>query len=299
MSGHNGMVGASLCKKLISKGFNNLIVASRDELDLRNQNDVSKFLKKKKPEIVINLAAKVGGINSNISKPAEYIYDNIIMNTNLIHESYINKVERFVNLGSSCIFPKECQQPMKERFLLTGPLEPTNEGYALAKICGIKMLESYKKQYGFNSISIIPPNLYGPGDDFDLENCHVLSALVKRFVDSNANNNITLWGTGIAKREFLHVYDLCLAIYFILKNNIDLEYDLINIGTGKEISIKELANNISSYTNFKGKISWDSSKPDGMLKKCLDIEEMKKIGFTPKTKLKDGIKEMINQYKKS
>ena len=276
-------------KILEDQGFTNLIYANRSELDLRKQIQVSNFINKTKPKIVINAAAKVGGINANINKPAEFIYDNIIMNTNLIHVSYLNKVERFVNLGSSCIYPKNCIQPMKENFLLSGPLEPTNEGYAIAKICGIKMLETYKKQYGFNSISIIPPNLYGPGDDFDLENCHVLSALVKRFVDSNGKNNISLWGTGKAKREFMHVQDLCSAIYFILKNNIDL----LNRNR-KEFQF----NNIASITGFKGQISWDSSKPDGMLKKCLDIEEMNKIGFKTKIKLKDGIKQMINQYKK-
>ena len=215
----------------------------------------------------------------------------------MINSSKLFDVKQFIFLGSSCIYPKECSQPMKEEYLLSGPLEPTNEGYALAKIAGITMLNSYKKQHGLNSISIIPPNLYGPNDSFDLDHCHVLSALVKRFSDavSNNDNEITLLGTGIARREFMHVDDLAKAVVYLLVSKVEM--DLINIGWGKDISIKERAEIIAKKTGFKGEIQWDSSKPNGMLKKCMNIDKMNELNIIPNIKLNDGIDEMIKIYK--
>jgi GDP-L-fucose synthase len=221
-----------------------------------------------------------------------------MIQNNIIHASWIHGVKRLVFLGSSCIYPKECPQPMREEYLLTGPLEPTNEGYAIAKIAGLKLARFYKKQYGFDAISLMPCNLYGPNDSFDLQHSHVLSALVKRFVDAvnEKSDGITLWGTGIARREFMHVDDIANAIEFFL--NIDFDFEFINIGWGEDISIKELATLIAQKTGFKGSINWDSSKPDGMLRKCMDVGRMKSLGFTPAIKLQTGIDQMIEIYKK-
>tara|TARA_B110001452_G_scaffold119986_1_gene99555 strand:+ start:13910 stop:14833 length:924 start_codon:yes stop_codon:yes gene_type:complete len=297
IAGHKGMVGSAILRCLKENGYTNLVIASSKELDLRNQKEVNNFFTKERPDFVILAAAKVGGIRANIKYPGDFIYDNLAIQNNVINASKLFDVKKFVFLGSSCIYPKECPQPMKEEYLLSGPLEPTNEGYALAKIAGITMLNSYKKQHGLNSISIIPPNLYGPNDSFDLDHCHVLSALVKRFSDavSNNDNEITLWGTGIARREFMHVDDLAKAVFYFLENKV--EQELINIGWGKDISIKELAEIIAKKTGFNGKIQWDSSKPNGMLKKCMNIDRMNELDITPNIKLNDGINEMIKIYK--
>lgn len=297
IAGHKGMVGSAILRRLKENGYTNLVMASSKELDLRNQQEVNNFFTKERPNYVILAAARVGGIKANIKYPGEFIYDNLAIQNNVINASKSFEVKKVVFLGSSCIYPKECPQPMKEEYLLSGLLEPTNEGYALAKIAGIIMLNSYKKQYGLNSISIIPPNLYGPNDSFDLEHCHVLSALVKRFSDAVSNNDkdITLWGTGIARREFMHVDDLAKAVVYLLENKIEKE--LINIGWGKDISIKELAEIIAKKTGFNGKIQWDSSKPNGMLKKCMNIDKMNELNIIPNIKLNDGIDEMIKIYK--
>ena len=297
IAGHNGMVGSSIVRALSKKGYVNLATASSRELDLRDQQRTTNFFAKERPDYVILAAARVGGIRANIKYPGDFIYDNLAIQNNVINASKSFDVKKVVFLGSSCIYPKECAQPMKEEYLLSGPLEPTNEGYALAKIAGIIMLNSYKKQYGLNSISIIPPNLYGPNDSFDLEHCHVLSALVKRFSDALSNNDkeITLWGTGIARREFMHVDDLAKAVVYLLEKK--AEKELINIGWGKDISIKELAEIIAKKTGFKGKIQWDSGKPNGMLKKCMNIDRMNELNIIPKIKLNDGIDEMIKIYK--
>ena len=297
ITGHNGMVGSAICRLFASKGFKNLITVGHKELDLRIQADVLHFFNTYKPECVILAAAKVGGIQANINSPAEFLYDNLMIQNNIIHASWLHSVKRLIFLGSSCIYPKECQQPMKEEYLLAGPLEPTNEGYAIAKIAGLKMTSFYKRQYGFNTINLMPCNLYGPNDSFDLQHSHVLSALVKKFVDAASDQSqfITLWGTGIAHREFMHVDDVAKAIEFML--NIHFDYDFINIGWGEDINIKELATLITKKTGFKGSIFWDSSKPDGMLRKCMDVSRMKALGFVPTIKLEEGIDQMITIYK--
>jgi GDP-L-fucose synthase len=297
LAGHTGMVGSAILRLLHSTGVSNLIIASSSELDLTNQKAVHSFFENNKPEVVILSAAKVGGIQANIDFPATYLLDNLEIQNNVISAALKNKVSQFVFLGSSCIYPRECPQPMKEEYLLNGKLEPTNEGYAIAKIAGIKLLEGMKKQFGFNSISLMPCNLYGPNDSFDLKHSHVLSALVKRFTDAqdNGDTEITLWGTGTARREFMHVDDLARAVLFMIENYNNHEF--INIGTGYDISIKDLAYMIAEKTKFKGVINWDTSKPDGMMKKCMDVSKMKTLGFEPKISLESGVDQMIYNYK--
>lgn len=297
IAGHTGMVGSAVHRLLSNQGFNNIITATSKILDLRNSNQVKLFFKENKPEIVIFAAAKVGGINANIKFPVEFLKDNLEIQNNIISESFNNKVKKFVFLGSSCIYPKNCPQPMKEEYLLSGPLEPTNEGYALAKIAGLKLVEYYSKQYGFDAISLMPCNLYGPNDSFDLEHSHVLSALVRKFVDAKENNckEVIVWGTGLARREFMHVEDLAKSIIYCIKNYSNPNF--INIGHGNDISIKELAEKIANLACYDGKIIFDSSKPDGMLRKCMDVTKMKEINFMPKIDLETGIQEMISIYK--
>jgi GDP-L-fucose synthase len=296
IAGHRGMLGSAIHRAFLSQGFTNVITADKAQLNLLDQNKVNAFFKSEKPEFVILAAAKVGGINANMTYPAQFLYENLEIQNNVIHASFQNEVKKFVFLGSSCIYPKSCPQPMKEEYLLTGPLEPTNEGYALAKISGLKMLEFYNKQYGFESISLMPCNLYGPNDSFDLQHSHVLSALVKRFTDAKINNDdkITLWGTGVARREFMHVDDAAHSVLYMLQHYNSPEF--INVGWGDDISIKELAHLIAQKVNFKGQIIWDSSKPDGMLRKCMDVSKMKNVGFNPQITLDKGIDQMIELY---
>jgi len=296
IAGHKGMVGQALINLLNKKGFKNLIVKTKSQLDLTNSCEVDDFFSKHHPEYVFHAAGKVGGIKSNLNFKADYMYINLALAQNLIHYSHKYKVKKFLNLGSSCIYPRDAIQPIKETSLLTGELETSNEGYSLAKIAAIKLGNFYREQYGLNFISIMPPNLYGPNDSFDLENCHVLSALIKRFVDAKKNNNkeVVLWGSGIATREFMHVNDLAEACIYFMKNYDKKE--IINVGWGEEISILDLANQIKNEIGYKGKIVWDKSKPDGMLRKCMDISNMKKFKFTPEIKLKEGIKEMVKIY---
>lgn len=297
ISGHNGMVGSATMRLLQKQGYTNLVFKSSKELNLTNQHAVHAFFEAEKPEIVILAAAKVGGIQANIDNPATFLIDNLQIQNNICEASLKNGVEKLVFLGSSCIYPKETPQPMKEEYLLTGKLEPTNEGYALAKIAGLKLLEGMYKQYGFKSISLMPCNLYGPNDSFDLKHSHVLSALVKRFTDATDNNDadITLWGTGIARREFLHVDDVARAIVFMMENYDDPNF--INIGCGYDVSIKELAEMIAAKTGFKGEMKWDSTKPNGMLRKCMDVSRQKEIGFEPQITLEQGVDQMIAIYK--
>lgn len=298
ITGHRGMLGSTTLNLFKEAGYTNIITATHAELDLTNQRAVEVFFRKEKPEYVIHIAAKVGGIKANIDNPAIFLYDNLIMQANVIHSSYKNDVKKFVFLGSSCIYPKESPQPMKEEYLLTGKLEPTNEGYAIGKIAGIKLLETYYQQYGFNSISLMPSNIYGPNDSFDLAHAHVLSSLIKRFVDAQEENarSVTLWGTGIARREFLNVADCANAILYLFENYNSQQF--INIGPGNDISIKELATLISQKVGYEGEILWDASKPDGMLRKCMDVNKMKQAGFAPAILLEQGIEEVIKSYKK-
>jgi GDP-L-fucose synthase len=297
VAGHKGMVGSAILRLLTQTGYSNCIVKTLEELDLSNQRMVNEFFAEQKPEYVILAAARVGGINANMNFPAEFLYENLQIQNNVIHQSWIHGVKKLVFLGSSCIYPKECPQPMKEEYLLRGKLEPTNEGYAIAKIAGLKMCEYYYRQYGFKSISLMPCNLYGPNDSFDLQHSHVLSALVRRFIDATdaGQSELQLWGTGVARREFMHVDDASRAVLFLLENYESEEF--INIGWGKDISIKELAELISEKTGFNGTVIWDHSKPDGMLKKCLDVSKMAKLNFAPEISLDKGIDQMIEIYK--
>ncbi|MFK7901048.1 MAG: GDP-L-fucose synthase family protein [Cyclobacteriaceae bacterium] len=296
LAGHNGLAGAAILESLKHAGYTNILTADRKDLDLTSQKQVEAFFLNHKPEITILSAAKVGGINANISYPAQFLYENLAIQNNIIHFSYKYGVNYFIFLSSSCIYPRECIQPMKEEHLFTGLLEPTNEGYALAKISGMKMLEYYKKQYGFVSTSLIPCNLYGPKEKFDLQHSHVLSALVKRFSDAKKEDKeyVELWGDGSAKREFMHVTDMSKGVLFCLENNVSHAY--FNLGPGVDISIKELASLIKVKLNYKGEIQWDTSKPNGMPRKCMDVSKMKGIGFNPKVKLETGIEEMISSY---
>lgn len=298
IAGHKGMLGSAIVRLLNKLGFENLILKTRQELDLLDPIAVGNFFKQFKPEIVILGAAKVGGIQANIDFPADFLYINLQIQNNVIHNSYLNGVKKICFLGSSCIYPKNAPQPIKEEYLMTDILEPTNESYALAKICGLKLMSSYEKQYNLKGISVMPCNLYGTNDNFDPKYSHVLSALVKKFVDAKQNNlgEVTLMGTGIARREFMHVDDAAAAIIFLL--DIDYKPELINIGWGNDVSIKELAELISSHVGFKGSILWDSTKPNGMLRKCMDVSKMENLGFKPKINLDNGIKQTIKEYKK-
>lgn len=297
VAGHRGMVGSAIIRKLKEKGFNNIVTKTSSELDLRNQKEVSDFFLKEKPEYVFLAAAKVGGILANNTYRAEFIYDNLMIEANIIHHSYLNKVKKLLFLGSSCIYPKMAPQPLKEEYLLSGYLEKTNEPYAIAKIAGIKLCEAYREQYNCNFISVMPTNLYGPNDNYDLNNSHVLPALLRKFHTAKILNKkyVTVWGTGKPKREFLHVDDLADACLFLMLNY--NEKELINIGTGKDISIKELAEMIKEITGYNGEIKFDSSKPDGTPRKLLDVSKIHKLGWKHKIKLKDGIKKVYEEVK--
>lgn len=297
VAGHRGLVGSAIVRLLKKHGFENIIGRSSSELDLRDPHAVAGFFSEQKPEYVFLAAAKVGGINANMTYPADFIFDNLAIQNAVIKACSDQQVKKLCFLGSSCIYPSECPQPIKEEYLLTGPLEPTNEGYALAKIAGLKMVKYFNQQYGLKAICPMPCNIYGPGDSFDLKNSHVLSALVKKFVDAaeSGANKVTVWGTGIAKREFLHVDDLARAIFFLMKNHDDP--DVVNIGSGKEIYVRELAEKIATMVGFDGQIEWDSTKPDGMLRKCLDISKLANMGFKAEISLTDGIQSVIASYR--
>ena len=297
VAGHRGMVGSAIVRLLESRGFDNLLLAGRDELDLKDSSAVAEFFKSRKPEIVILAAARVGGIQANLDLPAEFLYENLVIQNNVIHQSYLHEVKKFCFLGSSCIYPRLCPQPMKEEHLLTGPLEPTNEGYALAKIAGLKMVEFYHRQYGFNGVSVMPCNLYGTGDNFDPDHSHVLSALVRKFVDAvdSQTESVTVWGSGKARREFMHVADAAEAILFVMDHS-ELT-GLVNVGTGSEITIKKLTFMIAEKAGYKGRIDWDTSRPDGMPGKCMDISRISKLGFKPKISLEQGVQKTIEEYR--
>jgi GDP-L-fucose synthase len=297
VAGHGGLVGSALMRLLRGEGFSNLITATREELDLRDSRLVEAFFQRTRPSIVILAAARVGGIQSNRTFPADFLYDNLMIQNNVIHQAHRFQAHRLVFLGSSCVYPRECPQPMKEEYLLTGPLEPTNEGYALAKIAGLRMAQYYERQYGLRCLCPMPCNLYGPNDSFDLQKSHVLSALVKRFVDAvdGGIDEITLWGSGVARREFLHVDDLARAVLFLLETY--PRSDIINIGTGTDVSIQDLAEMISHQTGYTGRLLWDTSMPDGMPRKCMDVSKMHELGFQPSISLDDGIDQMIRDYR--
>lgn len=296
IAGRNGLVGSSIENALKDKGYNNIIGKGSKELDLRIQSDAQRFFEEEKPEYVILAAAKVGGIQANIDFPAEFLYDNLMIEANIINFSHLYDVKKLVFLGSSCIYPKNSVQPMKEEYLLSGKLEPTNEGYAISKITGIKLCEYYNKQYSKNFISLMPCNIYGIGDNFDPKHSHVISGLIRRFHDAKLNNleKLDVWGTGNARREFLYNTDLADAVVFLFENYNESEF--INIGSGYDISIRELAYLIKDIVGFKGEIHFDHSKPDGMMQKLLDISKIKSLGWSYKTGLEEGIKKTYEWY---
>ena len=290
VAGHNGMVGSAIIRKLKKEGYANIIVRSSKELDLRNQSQVNKFFEEEKPEYVFMAAAKVGGIQANNIYRAEFLYDNLIIECNTINSSYQNKVKKLLFLGSSCIYPKLAPQPLKEEYLLSGFLESTNEPYAIAKIAGIKLCESYRLQYGCNFISVMPTNLYGPNDNYDLNNSHVLPALLRKFHAAKVENkaDVVVWGSGSPLREFLHVEDLADACYFLMQNYNEAE--LVNIGTGTDITIKDLALLIKKISGYEGKLEFDATKPDGTPRKLMDVTKLHNLGWKHKISLEEGIK---------
>jgi GDP-L-fucose synthase len=289
VAGHTGLVGSATYRLLQKKGYTNLVVRTSSELDLRDQQKVLQFFEQERPRFVFMAAARVGGILANQSFPASFIYDNLIIQTNVIHASYLMDVEKLLFLGSSCIYPKNAPQPIQEDYLMTGFLEPTNDAYAVAKIAGIKMCQAYHRQYGCNFISVMPPNLYGPGDNYDLSNAHVLPALIRKFHEAKENKEsaVSVWGTGKPRREFLHVDDAAMACYFLMQ-----KYDspdIINIGSGLDYSIREMAEMIKKITGFNGSIEFDESKPDGTPRKLLNIDKIKQIGWAANIDLENGL----------
>ena len=290
VAGHRGLVGSALVRCLEREGHHNLVLRTSAELDLREQTEVRAFFASEQPDCVLLAAAKVGGIHANSAYPADFIYDNLIIEANVIHESYRSGVKKLLFLGSSCIYPRLAPQPIGESSLLTGELEPTNESYAVAKIAGIKLCQSYNKQYGTDFISVMPTNLYGPGDNFDLENSHVLPAMIRKFHDAKKNGppTVELWGTGTPRREFLYVDDMADACFFLMKRHCGSQ--IVNIGTGEDVTIKELAELVGRTVGYEGSIVWDSSKPDGMPRKLLDVSFLRELGWRHNVELADGIK---------
>jgi len=301
VSGHSGMVGGAVVESLKENGYINIILRRHQELDLKDKAQVDDFMKEERPEYVFLFAAKVGGIKANISYPSAFLYDNLMIASNLISASYQFKVRKLLYLGSSCIYPRKCSQPMREECLLTGKLEPTNEGYALAKIVGLKLCEYFNKEFSTNFISLMPPNLYGPRDNFDLDSSHVIAGLIRKFLEAKNGNvsAVEVWGTGEARREFLYIEDLADACMYFM-NNFDAK-DLpafLNIGSGGDISIKELASLIKDKVGYLGKIKWNTSMPDGMPQKFLDMTLAKKFGWRAETLLEEGLKKTIDWYVK-
>lgn len=290
VAGHQGLVGSAIIRNLDKNSYTNIITRSRKELNLLDQKEVKDFFEKEKPEYIFLAAAKVGGIVANDTKSADFIYENLMIQNNIIHNAYLNKTKKLLFLGSSCIYPKAAPQPIKEEYLLTNLLEETNKGYAVAKIAGITMCQLYNKQYDTNFISAMPTNLYGPNDNFDLTNSHVLPALLRKFHEAKVNNEkeVVVWGTGSPKREFLHVDDLADACIYLM-NKYDKD-EIVNIGTGEDISIKEISEIIKDIVGFQGKISWDTSKPDGTPRKLLNVDRLHATNWKHKIDLKEGLK---------
>ena len=299
VAGHRGMVGSAIVRRLQQENFRNLILRTSSELDLRDQHSVSEFFGKEKPDYVFLAAAKVGGILANNTYRADFLYENLMIQNNVIHAAYESRVKKLLFLGSSCIYPKLAPQPLKEEYLLTGELESTNEPYAIAKIAGIKMCDAYRSQYGCNFISVMPTNLYGPNDNYDLNNSHVLPALIRKFHEAKTNNDafVTIWGSGMPRREFLHADDLADACFFLMeKYN---EPGFINIGIGEDIQIKDLALLVKKITGYKGNIVHDLSKPDGTPRKLLDITKLLEMGWKAKIDLEDGIAGVYSEFAKA
>ncbi len=307
VAGHRGLVGSALIRALEGAGYTNIITRTHEELDLTRQADVEQFFASEKPEYVFLAAAKVGGILANNTYPAEFIYENLVIETNVVENAKKNSVKKLLFLGSSCIYPKFAEQPMKEEYLLTGKIEPTNEPYALAKIAGIKLCQSYNRQYGTNFIAVMPTNLYGPNDNFDLTSSHVLPALIRRFHEAKISGakEVTAWGTGSPKREFLHVDDMASACLYAMNNfNPTKEENekgemFLNVGTGSDISIKELTEMVKDVVGFEGEVVWDTTKPDGAPRKLLDVSKMETLGWKSKIELTDGVKTTYQWFLKN
>ena len=299
VAGHRGMVGSAIMRKLIAEGYKNLVFKTSTEFDLRDQHAVLHFFEKEKPEYVFLAAAKVGGILANNSYRAEFLHDNLAIQNNVIHSAYLNGVKKLLFLGSSCIYPKLAPQPLKEEYLLTGTLEYTNEPYAIAKIAGIKMCEAYRDQYGCNFISVMPTNLYGPNDNYDLNNSHVLPALVRKIHEAKSGNqaSFVMWGTGEPRREFLHADDLADACFFLMQHY--NEPGMINVGTGEDLTINELAELIKKIVGFEGRFEHDTNKPDGTPRKLLDVSKLSALGWKARISLEEGIRKVYQQYLES
>lgn len=297
VAGHRGMVGSAILRQLKAKGYTNFVLKTSSELDLRNQQDVADFFATEKPDYVFLAAAKVGGIIANNTFRGDFIYENLMIQNNVIHQSYLNNVKKLMFLGSSCIYPKMAPQPLKEEYMLTGELEPTNEPYAIAKIAGIKMCDAYRDQFGCNFISVMPTNLYGPNDNYDLKNSHVLPAMLRKFITAKRNKDasVTIWGTGSPKREFLHADDLAEACLFLMENY--NEQGLVNIGVGEDISILDLAILVKKIVGFEGEILTDTSKPDGTPRKLMDVSKLNSFGWKAKTSLEEGIQKVYDEIK--
>ena len=297
IAGHRGMVGSAILRALKAQGYNNFLLRTSAQLDLKNQQVVADFFAAEKPDYVFLAAAKVGGIVANNTYRADFIYENLMIQNNVIHHAYVNKVKKLMFLGSSCIYPKSAPQPLKEEYLLTGVLEPTNEPYAIAKIAGIKMCDGYRDQYGCNFISVMPTNLYGPNDNYDLNNSHVLPAMLRKFITAKRNGDasVTIWGTGSPKREFLHADDLAEACLFLMENYNDS--GLLNIGIGEDISILDLARLAKKTVGFKGEILTDTSKPDGTPRKLMDVSKLNGLGWKAKISLEEGIQKVYEEIK--
>ena len=298
IAGHRGMVGSACQRALEAKGYKNIIGFKTKELDLRDQSAVFEMLKIEKPEAIIDAAAKVGGIQANSTFPYEFLMDNMLIQNNLIKAAHELNISKFIFLGSSCIYPKMAPQPLKEEYLLTSQLEETNQWYAIAKISGVKLIEALRKQYNRDYVSLMPTNLYGPGDNYDLNTSHVLPAMLRKFSEAKENNHsiVELWGSGLPKREFLHVDDLAKAVVFSLENNLN-EF-LYNVGSGHEISIKKLAELIQEVTEHRGDIIWDKTKPDGTPRKLMDSSKLNKLGWTSKINLKDGVVKVLEGFER-
>lgn len=296
VAGHRGLVGSAILRKLEQDGYNNLVYKTSKELDLRDKNAVDSFFENEKPEYVFLAAAKVGGIVANNEFPADFIRDNLMIQTNVIDASYRNNVTKLLFLGSTCIYPKLAPQPLKEEYLLTGPLEPTNDAYALAKISGIKMCQSYNKQYGTTYISAMPTNLYGENDNFDLQSSHVLPALIRKFHEAKeqGKTSVEIWGTGTPKREFLYSDDLADACVFLMNHYNDDE--IVNIGVGEDVTIRELAETIKTVVGFEGELTFDTSKPDGTPRKLVDTSKINELGWSAKVELHDGVQRVYDWY---
>ncbi len=299
LAGHKGLVGSAILRRLEKEGFTNIITRTSKELDLTNQTATNAFFQKEKPDYVFLAAAKAGGIEANNTYPADFVYINLAIETNVIKAAHDHKVKKLLFLGSSCIYPKNCPQPIKEEYLLTGPLEPTNEAYAIAKIAGLKMCQFFKRQYGDDFISVMPTNLYGPNDNYDLRTSHVLPALIRKFHEAKVNNApfVELWGTGTPRREFLYVDDLADAVVFLMKTYESDEH--INIGTGEDVTILELAEIIKEIVGYSGKIKFDATKPDGTMRKLLDVSKLNQMGWRSKISIREGISTAFAEYKES